>query len=101
MRMELHTVKVPTWTQSEYGEPVATYSAPTNILMMVGWNSMTDQENNGSLYKDYQFVGLTRAEVPEDALIDDTYVVGHVEAGRWNRVFMRYADGKDRDYGNE
>lgn len=101
MKMELHSIKTPTWTQSAYGEPEATYSEATPILMMMGWNSMTDQENNDSLYSEYQFVGLTKVDLPEGTLVDNKYVVGHVEPGRWNRVFMRYAEGKDREYVNE
>jgi len=99
MRMEQHTVKVPTWTQSEYGEPVATYTEADPILMKVEWSSMLDQNLEGALYQQYEFVGLTKALPAEGSLIDDTYVVGHVEKGRWNRVFMTHAEGKDRSYG--
>ena len=98
MRMESHTVKTPTWTQTAYGEPVASYDAVTTIPMMIGWTSMIDQENSGSLYEEYAFVGLTKAMPEVGSVIDDTYVVGHVEKGRWNRVFMKYAEGKDRNY---
>ena len=96
--MKLHTVKEPTWTQSEYGEPIATYGTASPILMKMGWTSMAEQDMNNALYQQYQFVGLTRALPSEGSLIDDTYVVGHVEKGRWNRVFMNYAEGKDRTY---
>ena len=50
-------------------------------------------------YKQYEFVGITKALPEEGSLIDDTYIVGHVEKGRWNRVFMTYAEGKERTYG--
>lgn len=101
MRMKIHTVKTPTWTQSEYGEPEAAYGAPATIIMMIGWTSMLDQDANNALYKQYEYVGLTRAVPEEGSLIDDTYVVGHVERGRWNRVFMTLAEGKDRSYVTE
>ena len=101
MRLTTHTVKTPTWTQSDYGEPVATYSEASTILMKMGWNSMTDQDLNNALYQEYQFVGLTKAMPAEGSLIDDTYIVGHVEPGRWNRVFMKYAEGKDRTYAEQ
>ena len=100
MRMEPHSVKVPTWTQSEYGEPVAAYSAPTTMPMMIGWTSMVGQDLNNSLYQEYEFVGLTKSLPEVGSLVDDKYVIGHVEKGRWNRVFMKYAEGKDRTYGN-
>lgn len=100
MKLTQHTVKVPTWTQSEYGEPVATYAEADPILMKAGWNSMLDQNLDNALYKQYEFVGLTKALPAEGSLIDDTYIVGHVEKeGRWNRVFMTYAEGKERTYG--
>lgn len=98
MRMETHTVKVPTWTTSAYGEPMATYSDAEPVRMKIGWTSMIDQDNSNSLYKEYEFVGLTKADPAEGSLIDDIYVVGHVEKGRWNRVFMKHAEGKDRTY---
>ena len=97
--MKLHTVKAPvTWTTNAYGEPVVTYGEEHPILMQIGWNSAVDQDLSGSLYREYDFVGLTRALPEEGSIIDDKYVVGHVETGRWNRVFMKYADGKDRTY---
>lgn len=98
MRMTLHSVKTPTWTQSEYGEPTPAYGNASSISMKIGWNSMIDQDKNNALYKEYAFVGLTRANPAVGSLIDDTYIVGHVEPGRWNRVFMNYAEGKDRTY---
>ena len=99
MRMGLHTVKEPTWTQTAYGEPIATYGEPQTIFMKMGWNAMTDQDMNGSLFTEYDFVGLTKSLPAEGSLIDDKYIVGHVEKGRWNRVFMTHAEGKDREYG--
>lgn len=98
MRMKLHTVKTPTWTQNAYGEPTADYAAADSISMKIGWTSMVDQDKNNALYQEYEFVGLTHAAPTVGSLIDDTYVVGHVEPGRWNRVFMNYAEGKDREY---
>lgn len=100
MRMELHTVKTPTWTRSAYGEPVAEYTEVATIPMMIGWTSMVEQDLNNALYQEYAFVGLTKSVPEEGAIVDDKYVIGHVEKGRWNRVFMKYADGKDRDYGD-
>lgn len=93
-----HSVKVPTWTKSEYGEPVATYNTVTTMSMMIGWTSMLGQDLNNSLYQEYEFVGLTKAQPAEGSIIDDKYIVGHVEKGRWNRVFMKYVEGKDRNY---
>ena len=98
MRMIPHSVKVPTWTQSEYGEPVATYNTVTTMPMMIGWTSMLGQDLNNSLYQEYEFVGLTKAHPAVGSIVDDKYVVGHVERGRWNRVFMKYVEGKDRTY---
>lgn len=100
MRMELHTVKTPTWTRSAYGEPVAAYNEVTTIPMMIGWTSMLEQDKNNALYQEYDFVGLTRSMPEVGSLVDDKYVIGYVEKGRWNRVFMKYAEGKDRDYGD-
>ena len=100
MRMVHHTVKTPTWTRSAYGEPVAAYTETTTIPMMIGWTSMLEQDKNNSLYQEYEFVGLTKSLPEVGSLVDDKYVIGHVEKGRWNRVFMKYAEGKDRDYGN-
>ena len=98
MRMGTHSVKTPTWTQSEYGEPMASYSESEPISMKIGWTSSYSQDLNDALYQQYEFVGLTKAEPAEGSLIDDLYVVGRVEKGRWNRVFMNYAEGKDREY---
>jgi len=98
MRMELHTVKAPTWTQSAYGEPEATYGEASTIRMMIGWTAMIKQDLNDAHYREFEFVGLTHAMPSEGSLIDDLYVVGHVEPGRWNRVFMNYAKGADRTY---
>lgn len=99
MKLKKCTVKVPTWTRSEYGEPTPTYTEASPIQMMIAWNASSDQDVNGSIYKEYDFVGLTRALPAEGSLINDTYVVGLVEPGRWNRVFMKHAEGKDRTYG--
>lgn len=96
--MTPHSVKVPTWTQSEYGEPVATYSATVTMPMMIGWTSMLGQDLNNSLYQEYEFVGLTKSHPAVGSIVDDKYIVGHVETGRWNRVFMKYVEGKGRTY---
>ena len=99
MRLKAHTVKAPaTWTRNEYGEPVATYASEQPIHMMIGWTSAIDQDLNNALYREYEFVGLTKAMPEEGSIIDGIYEVGHVEPGRWNRVFMNYAKGKDRSY---
>lgn len=98
--MNVHIVKTPTWTRSAYGEPVPAYSEGAPMRMMIGWTSMLAQDLNNSLYQEYEFVGLTKSLPEVGSLVDDKYVIGHVEKGRWNRVFMKYAEGKDRDYGN-
>lgn len=98
MRMDVHSIKVPTWTQSDYGEPVAVFDEPVSISMKIGWTSMLSQDLNNSIYQEYEFVGLTKAMPAVGSIVDDKYVVGHVEPGRWNRVFMKYAEGKDRTY---
>jgi hypothetical protein len=98
MKMNIHNVKTPTWTQSAYGEPVPTYGEAEPVRMMIGWTTSMDQNIDNSLYREYEFVALTKALPAEGSLIDDLYVVGHVEKGRWNRVFMNYAKGKERVY---
>lgn len=98
MRMTQHSIQVPAWTQSEYGEPVPAYGEASSIMMMIKWNSMMEQDLNNALYRQYEFVGLTKALPEVGSLIDNLYIVGHVEPGRWNRVFMTHAEGKDRTY---
>ena len=99
MRLSPHDVKIPTWTQSDYGEPVATYSDPIKVPMFVGWINAMKNDVNGAIYEKYEFVGLTRQEVPVGAIVDNKYVVGLTDStGRINRVFMNYAEGADREY---
>lgn len=99
MRMKTCSVKIPTWAESEYGEPIASYTESEPIRMKIEWTNMLDESVNNSLYREYDFVGLTKATPEEGSLINDIYVVGHVERGRWNRVFMKHAEGKERTYG--
>ena len=97
--MTPHTVKTPTWTQSAYGEPVAEYSDPVKVPMFIGWINAMRNEVEGAIYEQYEFVGLTRTDIPVGARIDDKYVVGYTDStGRLNRVFMNYAEGADREY---
>ena len=98
MRQAPHEVQTPTWTQSEYGEPVATYSDPVSVPMFIGYINAMLSNLEGSVYREYDFVGLTKADVEVGSLIDGKYVVGQVEPGRFNRVFMKYAEGADRTY---
>lgn len=99
MKMTSHTVKVPTWRQSEYGEPTPTWSVPVTIPMFIGWTSAMRNTIEGTIYEQYEFVGLTKHNVQDGSLIDDKYVVGYVErSGRFKRVFMNYAEGVDRTY---
>ena len=97
--MTPHEVKTPTWTQSDYGEPTASYSEPEKVLMFVGWINAMKNFIDGAIYEQFEFVGLTKADVPVGALIDDKYVVGYTDStGRLNRLFMNYAEGDDRTY---
>ena len=100
MRLAPHSVKAPaTWSQSEYGEPVATLSDAVSVPMFIGWISAMRNELEGAIYEQYEFVGLTKADIEIGSVIDDKYVVGYVEkSGRFNRVFMNYAEGADRTY---
>lgn len=99
MRMTPHEVKTPaTWTKSAYGEPTVTYNTETNVPMFIGWITAMRGEVEGAIYEQYEFVALTRANVSVGALIDGKYIVGHVEKGRINRLFMNYAEGADRTY---
>ena len=93
-----HEVKTPTWTQSDYGEPVATYGNAVKVPMFIGWINAMKNDVDGAIYEQYEFVGLTKATIEVGALIDDKYIVGHFEPGRLNRVFMNYAEGADREY---
>ena len=99
MRMTPHEVKTPTYTQSDYGEPTATYSAAKKVLMFIGWINAMRNEIEGAIYEQFEFVALTKADVPVGALIDDKYIVGYTDStGRLNRLFMNYAEGADRTY---
>lgn len=98
MRLIPHEVKTPTWTQSDYGEPTATYSDPVKVPMFVGWINAMKNDIEGSIYEQYEFVGLTKTDIPVGSLVDDKYVVGLTQPGRLNRVFMNYAEGADREY---
>ena len=98
MRFRPTKVQKPTWNQSDYGEPVATYSDPEVVPMFIGWTSAMKDELEGSIYEQYEFVGLTRADIEVGSLVESKYIVGHVEPGRINRVFMTYAEGADRTW---
>lgn len=94
-----HEVKTPTFTQNDYGEIVKTYGEAVKVPMFVGWINAMRNEVEGSIYEQYEFVGLTKTDVAVDSLIDDKYVVGHTDStGRINRLFMNYAEGADRTY---
>lgn len=96
--MKPTAVQVPEWTQDDYGELVADYQPATMVLMFIAWNSTARTNAEGSVYSEYDFVGVTKADIPLDALIDGKYKVGYKEnSGRFNRVFMNYAEGVDRD----
>lgn len=101
MRMTPHSIQEPVWTESAYGEPVATYGTATSIPMFIGWTSSTEADTNNTIYQEYEFVGLTR-QLPElGSLIDGKYIIGHIEKGRFNRCFMNYAEGYDRTYADD
>ena len=101
MRMRLIDVQKPTtYSQSEYGEPQTTYATATKVLMFLGWINAMRNEVEGSIYQQYDFVGLTREDVPVGSLVDNRMIVGYVDkSGRFNRLFMNYAEGADRTYG--
>ena len=101
MRLTPHSVQAPTWSRSAYGEPIKTYSEAVKTPMFIGWiNAMRDNVE-GSVYEQYDFVGLTKADIKEGSLIDEKYVVEYVQPGRFNRVFMNYAEGAERTYGGQ
>ena len=93
-------VQTPTWTQSAYGEPKATYGTARKVLMFLGWINAMKNDVEGSIYREYDFVGLTREDVKVGELVDSKLIVGHVDkSGRFNRLFMNYAEGVERTYG--
>lgn len=98
MRLKPHDVQTPAWTLSDYGEPVATYSEPVKVPMHIAWiNAMRDQLE-GVLYEQYEFVAITKSTVEIGSLIDGKYEVGYTQPGRFNRLFMNYAEGVEREY---
>ena len=100
MRFRSIDVQTPTWTQTEYGEPKATYGNPEKVRMFLGWINAMKNEVEGSIYQEYDFVGLTKADIEVGSLVDGRLVVGYKDnTGRLNRVFMNYAEGADRTYG--
>lgn len=100
MRFRPIDVQTPTWSQSEYGEPVATYSEAKKVPMFIGWINAMRNEVEGSIYQQYDFVGLTKADIEVGSLVDGRFEVGYKDnTGRLNRVFMNYAEGADRTYG--
>lgn len=100
MRLTPHKVQVPTFTQNDYGEPIPTYGTATDVLMFVGWLDALRNNVEGTIYQKYDFVGITKSDVPVDALVDGALVVGYTDkSGRFNRLFMNYAEGADRIYG--
>lgn len=99
MRMTSHSVKVPTWSQTEYGEVNPNWSTAIIVPMFIGWTSGIHTNASGTIYEEYEFVGITKHNVKEGSLIDDKYVVGHVEkSGRFNRLFMNYGEGVEREW---
>ena len=100
MRLTPHKVQTPTFTRSDYGEPIPTYGDPVDVPMFVGWIDAMRNQVEGSIYQKYSFVGLTRSGVAVDSLIDGALVVGYTDkTGRFTRLFMNYAEGADRIYG--
>jgi hypothetical protein len=100
MRFRPIDVQTPTWSQSDYGEPVATYSEAVKVPMFIGWINAMKNEVEGSIYQQYDFVGLTKADIEVGSLVDGRFEVGYKDnTGRLNRVFMNYAEGADRTYG--
>ena len=100
MRFRPIDVQTPTWSQSEYGEPTPTYSEAKKVPMFIGWINAMKNEVEGSIYQQYDFVGLTKADIEVGSLVDGRFEVGYKDnTGRLNRVFMNYAEGADRTYG--
>ena len=100
MRFRPIDVQTPTWSQSDYGEPVATYSEAVKVPMFIGWINAMKNEVEGSIYQQYDFVGLTKADIEVGSLVDGRFEVVYKDnTGRLNRVFMNYAEGADRTYG--
>ena len=100
MRFRPIDVQTPTWSQSDYGEPVATYSEAVKVPMFIGWINAMKNEVEGSIYQQYDFVGLTKADIEVGSLVDGRFEVGYKDnTGRLNRVFMNYAEGAERTYG--
>lgn len=92
--------KPTTYTQSDYGEPQITYGTATKVLMFLGWINAMRNEVEGSVYQQYDFVALTKEDVPVDSLVDGKLIVGYTDkSGRFNRLFMNYAEGAERTYG--
>ena len=69
-----HEVKTPTWTRSAYGEPIATYTEPVKVPMFIGWLNAMRNNTEGSVYEQYDFVAITKADVEVGAFIDEKYV---------------------------
>ncbi len=68
--------------------------------MFLGWINAMRNQVEGSIYQEYDFVGLTKADIEVGTLVDGCLVVGYTDSsGRLNRVFMNYAEGADRKYG--
>lgn len=95
MRMTIHEVKTPTISQSAYGENVRIWGAPQLVPMFIAWNNRADQEVEGALFAEYEYVALTRTEVPVGALIDGIYEVGGTDrSGRFIRLFIKKVNGR-------
>ena len=100
MRFRPIDVQTPTWSQDDYGDPTPTYSDPVKVPMFLGWINAMKNEVEGSIYEQYDFVGITKSDVEVGSLVDGRMIVGHVDkSGRFNRLFMNYAEGADRTYG--
>lgn len=100
MRFRSIDVQKPTWSQSEYGEPVAVFGQAEKVPMFIGWINAMKNEVEGSIYQQYDFVGLTKADIEVGSKVDGRFIVGYKDnTGRLNRVFMNYAEGADRVYG--
>ena len=98
MRFTQHSVKIPSYTRTEYGEEVPTYSTPQSVYMFLAWVNRAELQNENTLYSQYDFVALTKTEVPVGALIDNEYEVGAIDkSGRYIRLFISKAYGKRND----
>lgn len=99
MRFTSYSIAIPAWTVNDYGENEKTIGSTGIIHALIGWNARTEAASEGSIYEQYDLVGLTRDSSPAiGSVIDGKYEVKRVEPGRIKRIFMNYVEGYDRDY---